>query len=36
MPTVRVTRRLHFSAAHRLHRPELSDAENAEIRIANL
>ena len=31
MPTVRVTRRLHFSAAHRLHNPELSDAENARV-----
>lgn len=31
MPLVRVTRRLHFSAGHRLHNPELSEAENAEI-----
>ena len=31
MPTVRVTRRVHFSAAHRLHNPALSDAENARI-----
>ncbi|MDQ3557115.1 MAG: 6-carboxytetrahydropterin synthase [Gemmatimonadota bacterium] len=31
MPTVRVTRRMHFSAAHRLHNPELSDEENQRI-----
>ena len=31
MPTVRVTRRVHFSAAHRLHSPALSDAENQRI-----
>ncbi len=31
MPVVRVTRRLHFSAGHRLHNPELSDEENREI-----
>jgi 6-pyruvoyltetrahydropterin/6-carboxytetrahydropterin synthase len=31
MPIVRVTRRLHFSAGHRLHNPELSDAENQEV-----
>ncbi|MDP2576585.1 MAG: 6-carboxytetrahydropterin synthase [Gemmatimonadota bacterium] len=31
MPIVRVTRRLHFSAGHRLHSPELSDKENREI-----
>ena len=31
MPIVRVTRRLHFSAGHRLHNPELSEAENREI-----
>ena len=31
MPTVRVTRRVHFSAAHRLHNPALSDAENERI-----
>ena len=31
MPIVRVTRRLHFSAGHRLHNPELSDAENRRI-----
>jgi len=31
MPDVRVTRRLHFSAAHRLFRREWSDARNAEV-----
>ncbi len=31
MPIVRVTRRVHFSAAHRLHNPALSDEENARI-----
>jgi len=31
MPVVRVTRRLYFSAGHRLHNPQLSDAENREI-----
>jgi 6-pyruvoyltetrahydropterin/6-carboxytetrahydropterin synthase len=31
VPTVRVTRRVHFSAAHRLHNPALSDAENVRI-----
>ena len=31
MPIVKVTRRLHFSAGHRLHNPELSEAENREI-----
>jgi 6-pyruvoyltetrahydropterin/6-carboxytetrahydropterin synthase len=31
MPIVTVTRRLHFSAGHRLHNPELSDAENRKI-----
>ncbi len=31
MPIVRVTRRLHFSAGHRLHNPQLSDHENREI-----
>ncbi|NIN71204.1 MAG: 6-carboxytetrahydropterin synthase [Gemmatimonadetes bacterium] len=31
MPIVRVTRRLHFSAGHRLHNPKLSDDENREI-----
>lgn len=31
MPTVRVTRRVHFSAAHRLHNPAISDAENERV-----
>ena len=31
MPSVRVTRHLHFSAAHRLHNPELSDERNQEV-----
>ncbi len=31
MPTVRVTRRVHFNAAHRLHTPSLSDAENVRL-----
>lgn len=31
MPTVTVTRRLHFNAAHRVHNPALSDAENDEL-----
>lgn len=31
MATVRVTRRVHFSAAHRLHSPALSDEENRRI-----
>lgn len=31
MPSVRVTRRVHFSAAHRLHNPGLSDEENRRI-----
>jgi 6-pyruvoyltetrahydropterin/6-carboxytetrahydropterin synthase len=31
MPIVRVTRRLHFSAGHRLHNPNLSNEENREI-----
>jgi 6-pyruvoyltetrahydropterin/6-carboxytetrahydropterin synthase len=31
VPTVRVTRRVHFSAAHRLHNPALSDAENERL-----
>lgn len=31
MPRVRVTRRLHFSAAHRLAREEWSDERNAEV-----
>lgn len=31
MAEVRVTRRLHFAAAHRLGRSEWSDARNAEV-----
>jgi len=31
MPTVTVTRRVHFNAAHRLHNPNLSAAENRRI-----
>lgn len=31
MPTVTVTRRLTFNAAHRVHNPELSDLENARL-----
>ncbi len=31
MPIVRVTRRLHFSAGHRLHNPRLSEEENREL-----
>ncbi|NNF26087.1 MAG: 6-carboxytetrahydropterin synthase [Gemmatimonadetes bacterium] len=31
MPQVRVTRRLHFSAAHRLARPEWSDERNRQV-----
>jgi 6-pyruvoyltetrahydropterin/6-carboxytetrahydropterin synthase len=31
MPTVYVTRRLHFSAAHRLHSDALTDEENRSI-----
>jgi 6-pyruvoyltetrahydropterin/6-carboxytetrahydropterin synthase len=31
MPRVTVTRRLNFNAAHRLHNPELSDAENKSL-----
>ncbi|HEX3865559.1 MAG TPA: 6-carboxytetrahydropterin synthase [Gemmatimonadaceae bacterium] len=30
-PHVTITRRLHFNAAHRVHNPSLSDAENAAI-----
>jgi 6-pyruvoyltetrahydropterin/6-carboxytetrahydropterin synthase len=30
MPKVRITRRVHFSAAHRLHNPRFSDEENRE------
>ena len=31
MHTVTVTRRVHFNAAHRLHNPAMSDAENALV-----
>ena len=31
MPSVRVTRRLHFSAAHRLGRPDWSDERNQAV-----
>ena len=31
LPTVTVTRRLTFNAAHRVHNPELSDLENARL-----
>lgn len=31
MPRVLVTRRLHFNAAHRLHRPDWSDDRNADV-----
>jgi 6-pyruvoyltetrahydropterin/6-carboxytetrahydropterin synthase len=31
MATVTVTRRLQFNAAHRVHNPALSDAENTEL-----
>ncbi len=31
MPSVTVTRRVHFNAAHRLHTPALSDEENRRI-----
>lgn len=31
MPRVRVTRRLHFSAAHRLFNPEFSDEQNFAV-----
>ena len=31
MPRVRVTRRLHFSAGHRLYNPEYDDAKNREV-----
>lgn len=30
MPTVYITRKVHFNAAHRLHNPEKSDAWNRE------
>jgi 6-pyruvoyltetrahydropterin/6-carboxytetrahydropterin synthase len=31
MPTVRITRRVHFSAAHRLHNPTFSAEKNASV-----
>jgi 6-pyruvoyltetrahydropterin/6-carboxytetrahydropterin synthase len=31
LPIVRVTRRVHFSAAHRLHNPALDDEENRRV-----
>jgi 6-pyruvoyltetrahydropterin/6-carboxytetrahydropterin synthase len=31
MPRVRVTRRLHFSAGHRLHNPAYDEARNREV-----
>lgn len=31
MPKVRVTRRVHFSAAHRLHNPAFSEDENSRL-----
>jgi 6-pyruvoyltetrahydropterin/6-carboxytetrahydropterin synthase len=31
MPTVTVTRRMQFNAAHRVHNPALSDAENTAL-----
>lgn len=31
MPNVRVTRSVHFSAAHRLHRSDWSDERNADV-----
>ena len=31
VPQVTITRRLHFSAAHRVHNPALSDAENQRL-----
>lgn len=31
MSKVTVTRRVHFNAAHRLHNPALSDADNARV-----
>ncbi len=31
MPKVRITRRLHFSAAHRLAHPDRSDEENRRV-----
>jgi len=31
MPNVTITRRMHFNAAHRVHNPALSDAENSML-----
>ena len=31
MPVVKATRRVHFSAAHRLYRPDWSDEQNAQV-----
>lgn len=31
MPTVTITRRAHFSSAHRLHRPEWSEEKNFAV-----
>ena len=31
MPRVTVTRRVRFNAAHRVHNPELSEAENTRL-----
>lgn len=31
MPTVRVTRHLHFSAGHRLYRPDWNEERNREV-----
>ena len=31
MPNVRITRRVHFSAAHRLHRADWSDERNQSV-----
>ncbi len=31
MPVVRATRRVHFSAAHRLYRPDWSNQRNVEV-----
>ena len=31
MPTVRITRRLHFSAGHRLYNPDYDDATNRAV-----
>src|SRR5262245_28229164 len=31
MPVITVTRRLRFNAAHRVHNPSLSDAENVAL-----